>query len=152
MEKDRNHYTLLLIMAALHFMAMYALMYSMVARWENVIPNLNNFYMAGLMTAPMIIIEILLMRSMYPSMRNNVIVAGASFLVLALFFLFIRQQTLIGDEEFLRSMIPHHSGAVLMCEQASLEDPELIQLCQEIIANQEAEIAQMEAIRESLGS
>ncbi len=31
----------------------------------------------------------------------------------------------IGDKEFLRSMIPHHSGAILMCEQATLTDPEM---------------------------
>jgi uncharacterized protein (DUF305 family) len=26
-------------------------------------------------------------------------------------------QGAVGDDQFLRSMIPHHSGAILMCEQ-----------------------------------
>lgn len=43
-------------------------------------------------------------------------------------------------------MIPHHSGAILMCEQASITDPEIVALCQQIVASQQKEIAQMEAI------
>ena len=43
-------------------------------------------------------------------------------------------------------MIPHHSGAVLMCREAELSDPELRTLCQQIIRNQREEIAQMKAI------
>ncbi len=52
----------------------------------------------------------------------------------------------IGDKEFLRSMIPHHSGAILMCEQATLTDPEIKALCRGIVDGQRQEIAQMEAI------
>ena len=40
------------------------LMYAMVDASSNVYPNLSRSYMAGLMTAPMLIIEVLLMRSM----------------------------------------------------------------------------------------
>jgi uncharacterized protein (DUF305 family) len=43
-------------------------------------------------------------------------------------------------------MIPHHSGAILMCEQAKLVDPELIALCRDIVQGQSKEIAQMKAI------
>lgn len=60
-------------------------------------------------------------------------------------FALIRTQTTIGDEAFARSMIPHHSGAILMCDQASLSDPELIALCREIIRSQRAEIDQLKS-------
>lgn len=43
-------------------------------------------------------------------------------------------------------MIPHHSGAILMCKRASLTDPEIVQLCEQIVRSQTEEIAQMEAI------
>jgi uncharacterized protein (DUF305 family) len=33
-------------------------------------------------------------------------------------------------------MIPHHSGAILMCREASLSDPELVDLCGEIVVDQ----------------
>src|SRR3546814_2686037 len=47
---------------------------------------------------------------------------------------------------FLRSMIPHHSGAILMCEQASLKDAQIRELCRGIIAGQAAEIEQIKTI------
>jgi uncharacterized protein (DUF305 family) len=43
-------------------------------------------------------------------------------------------------------MIPHHSGAILMCREASLSDPELVALCGEITKAQREEIEQMNRI------
>ena len=40
-------------MAVLSFISMYILMYAMADSFANVIPNINQFYMAGLMTMPM---------------------------------------------------------------------------------------------------
>jgi uncharacterized protein (DUF305 family) len=42
-------------------------------------------------------------------------------------------------------MIPHHGGAILMCEEAQIQDPEIKQLCKNIISGQQAEINQMKA-------
>jgi uncharacterized protein (DUF305 family) len=61
-------------------------------------------------------------------------------------FVFIRQQRGISDNQFLRSMIPHHSGAILMCERAQLRNTELRELCGLIIASQQDEIDQMAAM------
>ena len=144
------HWHLLLLMGAIHFLLMYALMYAMVDRFANVFMNLNQVYMAGIMTAPMLILEVALMGSMYANKRALAILAGASLLVFTLFFFFIRQQTAIGDREFLQSMIPHHGGAILMCTQAPIEDPEVLDLCGQIIASQQAEIDQMKQILERL--
>ena len=58
----------------------------------------------------------------------------------------MRQQTAIGDVQFLRSMIPHHSGAILMCRQSDLSDAEIKKLCDQIVASQREEISQMEQI------
>lgn len=44
------------------------------------------------------------------------------------------------DSQFLRSMIPHHSGAILMCEGASISEPEIQRLCQAIVTSQQEEI------------
>jgi len=43
-------------------------------------------------------------------------------------------------------MIPHHSGAILMCREASITDPEIKSLCQMIMEGQQQEIDQMRAI------
>ncbi len=60
----------------------------------------------------------------------------------------MRTQALVGNDQFLRSMIPHHSGAILMCEKSAISDPEIKQLCAGIVTSQAAEFAQMKAILE----
>jgi uncharacterized protein (DUF305 family) len=42
-------------------------------------------------------------------------------------------------------MIPHHAGAILMCEKLRADDPEIQKLCAQIIESQREEIAQMRA-------
>jgi uncharacterized protein (DUF305 family) len=150
MKMHENHYHKLLIMAILSFIAMYILMYAMVNVFGNVFNNFNQFYMAGLMTAPMIVIELFLMGSMYKNKRQNAVIIAVSVIVGILFFILIRQQTAITDKQFLRSMIPHHAGAILMCEQSPISDAEIKELCQSIIISQQSEIDQMKAILDRL--
>ena len=97
------------------------------------------------MAAPMALIEIARICSMYPNARLNGVIILATLLVMILCWVFIRQQTAISDNQFVRSMIPHHAGAVLMCEENQLKDPDLVQLCQEIISSQQAEILLMKS-------
>jgi hypothetical protein len=138
-----GHYGRFLIMVGLHFVAMYILMYAMVDVFDNVFNSLNQFYMAGLMTASMILIEIPLMSGMYKNQKLNAVILAVGVVMLAGSFLLIRQQGAVGDRQFLRSMIPHHAGAILMCEEASLDNAEIRTLCEEIIRSQKEEIAVM---------
>ena len=147
-----NHYRNLLIMIVLSYISMYVLMYAMVDQLTNVYPNFNQIYMAGLMTAPMVMIEIAVMGSMYENKRLNVIILTISALAGVLFFVAIRQQTAIGDVQFLKSMIPHHAGAILMCNQASIGDGQIQELCKGILAGQQSEIDLMKAILARLES
>lgn len=133
-------YVKLSIMTVLSFISMFVFMYMMVDSFRNVYPNLNQFYMAGLMTAPMIVIEIFVMWSMYNNKKANLIIVGVSIVLLVLFSLFIRKQTAISDREFLKSMIPHHGGAVLMCDNPGLQDAEIKALCKGITSSQQSEI------------
>jgi hypothetical protein len=138
--EHRHTYGRLILMAALHFGAMYALMYAMVDTFDNLLPNRNQLFMAALMTAPMLLLEPLLMGPMYPNKGlNAALLLGAAALGVGSFML-IRQQTAITDAQVLRSMIPHHAGAILMCDEAALQDAEVRQLCERIVAGQEAEI------------
>jgi uncharacterized protein (DUF305 family) len=145
-----HHYRQLLIMAVLSFISMYILMYAMVDQFGHVYSSMNQVYMAGLMTAPMLVIELLVMRGMYQNRRLNAVVAVASVVAGLACFLFIRQQTGVADEQFLRSMIPHHAGAILMCQRSELRDPELRKLCDAIVSSQKEEIDLMTTmLRES---
>jgi uncharacterized protein (DUF305 family) len=132
-------------MAALSFVSMYVLMYAMVDRYANVLHNINQAYMAGLMTSPMVVIELLLMRAMYENRKLTVLSGLIAAVALCGFFVAIRRQTAVSDEQFLRSMIPHHAGAILMCEQAKIRDAQVQDLCRRIISSQEAEISEMKA-------
>lgn len=134
------------LMLALSFVAMFILMYAMVDRAGNALPNVNQAYMAALMTAPMAVLEMALMGAMYPDAKRNRIILVVGVVVGLLSWFAIRQQVAIGDRQFLRSMIPHHAGALLMCRQATLSDPEVAALCQGIEASQTREIAQMKAL------
>ena len=144
-HESGSHYGRLLVMTVISFIAMYVLMYAMVDRFENVYPSFNQFYMAGLMAASMVAIELVVMGGMYPNKKLNVLLIAASLAALALFWVFIRKQTAIGDQQFAKSMIPHHAGAILMCEQATLTDPELVRLCNGIVRGQQEEIDQLTA-------
>jgi uncharacterized protein (DUF305 family) len=146
--KIKAHYWHLAVMAILMYVAMYWLMYAMVDQFDYVVSNINQFYMAGLMTAVMIPIELLVMRSMYKDRRANWAILAVSLFAAVGCWLGIRQQLNVGDDQLLRSMIPHHAGAILMCEQASLSDSSVQELCRQIIASQQSEIALM---RDKLG-
>ena len=144
--KHGNPYKRLAVMIVLSFSSMYIFMYAMVDRPADVYPSFNQFYMAGLMTAPMVVIELALMGAMYSNKKLNAVLIGIAVVAGIGFFTFIRQQTAVTDAQFLKSMIPHHSGAILMCEQASIQDPEIKSLCKSIISGQQSEIEQMKAL------
>lgn len=143
---SKTHYGRLLLMVVLSFVSMYVLMYAMVDTFANVYASFNQFYMAGLMTAPMVIIELALMGAMYQNKKVNIIIIAVGLTALIVFWILIRQQAAISDNQFLRSMIPHHAGAVLMCEKASIQDPRIKELCRTIISGQQSEINQMKTM------
>lgn len=145
-KHGKTTYLHLALMLALSFLAMFALMYAMVDRWENVYPNLNQAYMAALMVAPMAVLELVIMRAMYQDGTWNAVLIAAFTAVFLLCWFAIRAQFAVADQSFIRSMIPHHAGAVLMCERAPIRDAELQQLCAGIIRSQREEIAQMKRI------
>jgi len=127
---------------------MFLLTMSMIDVVEHFHLNPSNLWMALIMVAPMGIVMLLVMWGMFPDERLNAVLL-ASFAVLFIGALWLgRASALVGDEQFLRSMIPHHSRAILVCQESDLADPEIIELCGEIIETQREEIRQMEAILE----
>ena len=145
-EHKMPPYTTSLTAARSSFIVMFTAMYAMVNAIDNVVLNVNQVYMTGLMVAPMLIIMLLTMGSMYPNQQLNRALLVIGGVLTVLFWLLIREQAAVGDRQFLRSMIPHHAGAILMCEQAAITDPRVEALCVEIIDSQEREIREMKAI------
>lgn len=144
-----NMYRHLAVETTISAVIMYLVMFVMIDSLGSFYNNINMVYMTLMMVAPMVVIMLVgAMRSMFPNKKLNY----ALIAVFAALFFFswalIRWQYPVGDAQFLRSMIPHHSGAILMCRESDLTDPELIKLCDDIIKAQKQEIDQMKAILE----
>ena len=133
-----------------HFFIMWALTYSGVYAWDHIFVNLNRFYMAALMVAPMVVVMLVAMRHMFENTRLNLTLHALSVVVFVAAFAAIQNQWAVGDKQLSRSMIPHHSIAIKTCEKAQLDDPETVKLCEEIVKAQREEIAQMRIILERL--
>jgi uncharacterized protein (DUF305 family) len=149
----RRHYLMFGLNMILSAIIMYLVMFEMIWSWGEFVQNINFFYMALTMAMPMGMLMLLMMGSMYSNKRLNIMLYALMALLFVLAFAAVRGQWLLGDKQFARSMIPHHSGAILMCNEAKLRDTELRELCygpNGIVASQKREVAQMKRILERL--
>ena len=135
----------------LGLIVMYVVLFSMIDGWGDFRNNLNMLYMAITMWAPMGIFMLATMPGMFPRKRLNIALHVAFLALTVVSFGATRAQALIDDRQFIASMIPHHSGAILMCREADLRDADLVALCGEITKAQREEIEQMERIDARLG-
>lgn len=145
-------YWMLALNLALSLIPMYLAMFTMIDGWADFRNNVNMFYMALMMLAPMGMIMLATMGSMYGNKPLNLAIYAGLAVLFSGSLLATRVQTLVDDRQFVASMIPHHSGAILMCREARLADPELVKLCGDIAKAQRAEILQMEAIAARLNA
>jgi uncharacterized protein (DUF305 family) len=125
-------------------------MFTMIDGWGDFRNNLNMFYMTVTMWAPMGIFMLATMPGMFPRRGLNIALHAAYVVLTAASFWATRSQAGIDDRQFIASMVPHHSGAILMCGEAKLTDPELLALCQSISRAQREEIVQMNSIADRL--
>lgn len=144
--KMSNAYPMLGVNLVLGAIIMYLGMFAMIWTSGEFVQNINFLYMALIMWAPMSAVMLWTMKSMYENQRLNLGLYALFAVVFAFSVWGMRDQVLVGDRQFLRSMIPHHSGAILMCERSKLTDPEIRSLCEGIVSSQAQEIAQMKAI------
>lgn len=155
--EDKNHhqrycnlsvraYWMLGLNLLLSLIVMYLVMYTMIDGWRDYRNNINMLYMALAMWAPMGILMIVTMGGMYQDRRMNIVLYVVFALVTLGSIWATRSQALVHDRQFIASMVPHHSGAILMCREAKLQDPELVKLCRDISNGQRREIEQMNAV------
>lgn len=145
MEKN---YKKLVITLTISFAVMYTVMFLNVDRIAHVYLSATRFYMALLMVAPMALVMTMMMGDMYKNKKANKIIFAAAIAVFLLSLILLRTQTPIGDEQYMKAMIPHHSSAILTSQEADIKDPEVKELAENIIEAQEREIEQMKEILE----
>jgi uncharacterized protein (DUF305 family) len=130
---------------------MYVLAFSQIDLLDHFELSLSVLWITVSMVSAMGLIMIVAMWPMLPRPRFNVALAAVFALLLGGAFAASRTEALVGDDAFLRSMIPHHSRAIHMCQEAGLTDPEIEELCTQIIQTQRDEIALMRSIMERRG-
>lgn len=131
---------------------MWVLSMSMVRSIDHFYFNLSNFWMALLMVSAMAIVMIIGMWSMFKNKKANIALLVGFAVLFAGVFALGRTETFVGNEQFLKSMIPHHSRAILVCQESDITDPEIIELCNSIVKSQQEEITQMQSILDRYGS
>ncbi|TXK45859.1 DUF305 domain-containing protein [Pontibacter qinzhouensis] len=143
---EKGNYKKFSLMLGVSFIIMYGVMYLNADKFDHVYLNLNRLYMALLMVSPMALVMLGFMSGMYQNKKLNSIIVAVSIVVFAGTLFMLRKQSIVNDKQFLKSMIPHHSSAILVSQEANIKDPEVKKLTEQIIESQEKEIAEMKAI------
>ena len=148
--EEKNHqggsYKKFALMLAASFVVMYAVMFLNADLFDHVMLSNTRTYMTILMIAPMALLKLVFMGSMYKNKKLNTIIATSAILIFIGTFYMLRNQTLIKDVQYMKAMIPHHSSAIMVSQSATFTDPEVKKLAEDIIVAQKEEIAQMKAM------
>ncbi len=144
------HYRKFLLMMVISFVVMYSIMFLNVDKGNHIYLSATRTYMSLLMVLPMAVMMMLLMGKMYPNKKLNTAIVISSIVMFGVFLAGLRTQTPIGDVQYMKAMIPHHSSAIMTSKNANIKDPEVRKLSEQIIKSQEEEIAQMKRILERM--
>lgn len=145
-ESNMMSYKKFSAMLIVSFIIMYGVMFLNVDEADHIYLSLSRLYMTCLMVTPMAVLMLLMMAKMYSNKKLNSIIIAGSIIVFSLALWALRTQTPVGDIQFMKAMIPHHSSAILTSKHADIKDPEVKKLSEAIIASQEKEIATMKSI------
>lgn len=137
-------------MIATSTIIMVALMYQLVYTSDHVTVSLNRLIASLVMGCVMTIVMLSYMWPMYKGLATKIAVLVLAALLGATFLYVNRSQALIGDTDFMKSMIPHHSIAINNARKASISDPRVRELADEIIEAQVREIAVMQRLLEDI--
>lgn len=125
---------------------MFFLMYQLVFTVDHAQFSMNRLVASLVMGCVMTVVMLSFMWSMYEGMATKIAVLVVAALLGATLLFVNRGQALIDDVSFMKSMIPHHSIAVNNARKASISDPRVRDLADQIIESQVKEIAIMELL------
>lgn len=133
-------------MIAVSTFIMFFLMYQLIYSLDHAMFSVNRLLASLVMGCVMSIVMLGFMWSMYSGMGTKIAVLAVATLGAVTLLSVNRSQALIGDTSFMKAMIPHHSIAINNAEKASIHDPRVRQLANEIIESQVREIAEMKLL------
>lgn len=133
-------------MIAVSTLVMFPLMYQLVYEPAHATFSLTRLVSAIVMGCVMAAIMLAFMWKMYEGQSTKLAVLIGSIVLGVIILAVNRDQTLIGDVDFMKSMIPHHSIAINNAEKARITDPRVRKLADGIITSQVREIAEMKIL------
>ena len=137
-------------MIATSTFVMFFLMYQLVYTPDHALFSMNRMIASLVMGCVMIIIMLSFMWPMYKGQGVKIAVLAVGALLGVLLLFMNRNQLLINDVQFMKSMIPHHSIAINNARKASISDPRVRELADEIIKAQVREIAVMKLLLDDI--
>jgi hypothetical protein len=137
-------------MIATSVIAMFFLMYQLVYSFEHVTFSMNRLVSSLAMGSVMALIMLGFMWKMIEGVVIKAAVLVGAVVVGIGILAINRGQTLIGDEAFMKSMIPHHSIAINNARKSDIRDPRVRRLANQIIESQVEEITEMQWLLEDI--
>lgn len=131
-------------MIATSVVVMFGIKYLSTFSWSHVWYSEMRTYMALMMGGAMGTIMLGFMLGMYSDRRKNIAIFAGSAILFAVSLWLVRSQETVQDESYMKSMIPHHSIAVLTSERSEIRDVRVCKLAEQIITAQRKEIKEME--------
>ena len=144
--KMHGKWTTFFAMIATSVVTMFVLTYFNSWQVDHVFFSQTRMWMALMMGCAMIIVMLGFMWGMYRSPAVKWGVVAGAFAMGGVFLYLVRSQDAVGDEAWLKAMIPHHSIAVLTSARANISDPRVRKLADGIIAAQVKEIEEMKLL------
>ena len=129
---------------------MFFLMYQLVYSFDHITFSVNRLIASLVMGCVMTVVMLCFMWSMYKGQGTKITVAVAAALLGVILLFVNREQAVIGDVRFMKAMIPHHSIAINNARKASISDPRVRRLADQIIESQVREIAEMQLLVEDI--
>lgn len=125
---------------------MFFLMYQLVYSIDHVAFSVTRLISALVMGAVMTVVMLGFMWSMFEGKRLKLVVMAVAVIAAAGLLAVNRSQIVVDDIAFMNSMIPHHSIAINNARKASISDPRVRELADEIIESQVREIEEMKLL------
>ncbi len=141
-----NNYARFGAMICTSTLVMFVLMYLNVFQLDHIFFSETRAYMALVMGATMAVIMLAFMLGMYEKRGVNIAIFVTSAIVFAASLWLVRSQQTVDQVSWMKAMIPHHSIAILTSERATITDPRVRKLADEIIQAQRKEITEMKRL------
>ncbi|RZV35530.1 MAG: DUF305 domain-containing protein [Sphingomonadaceae bacterium] len=149
-SEHSGSWTTFFAMIATATAVMFVLMHQLVYEGSHLTFSLNRLMASLVSGASMVAIMLAFMWKMYgDATKKWMVLVGAAIAFVGLLVI-NRQQVLIGDEQFMQSMIPHHSIAINNARKGDISDPRVRKLADDIIKAQVKEIAMMKLLLEDI--